>query len=267
VFLPSPLTAGPWSPAAQHGGPPSGLLARAAELHRTTPDEDPAGLFLARITVELLRPVPVASAIRVVTATLRPGWKVQLIGVSLMASGSGSGESEVARAAALRLRIAPVELPAVAWSANREVDAAACPPGPASGRAQRPGSAFDATGFHAEAVEMRFVRGALGEPGPGAMWVRLLHPLVDDEAISPVQRAVTLADFGNAVGSVVPPATHSFINADLSVNLHRRPQGEWVGLDSVMRVDPDGIGLAACQLLDEHGPIGRSAQSLLIAAR
>ena len=31
VVLATPATAGPWSPKAQHGGPPSGLLTRAIE--------------------------------------------------------------------------------------------------------------------------------------------------------------------------------------------------------------------------------------------
>src|SRR5258707_6383020 len=53
AFVASPVTAGPWSAQAQHGGPPSALAARAIQRH--DPDE---GQRLARGAVDILRPVP-----------------------------------------------------------------------------------------------------------------------------------------------------------------------------------------------------------------
>lgn len=267
-FVPSPFTAGPWSAAAQHGGPPSGLLARACERHRTTPDEDPAAYLTSRVTVELMRPVPL-EPLELTVTTLRPGWKVQLVGASLWAGGGPGAGTEVARATALRLRRAPLELPAVTVAANAGVDDHLTSlPAPAAGlRPQRHVSTGAAVAFHADAAELRFVRGAIDRPGPGTMWARLLTRLVDDEPVSAVQRAVTLADFGNAVGSVLPMETHTYINADLTVNLVREPVGEWIGLESVVRADAAGTGLAAGLLFDVHGAFGRSTQSLLIAAR
>ncbi|MEK6255419.1 MAG: hypothetical protein N2B05_12045, partial [Gemmatimonadales bacterium] len=50
-YVPTRFAGGPWSAEAQHGGPPSALLAGAMER------VEPAGMFLSRITVELLRPV------------------------------------------------------------------------------------------------------------------------------------------------------------------------------------------------------------------
>ena len=47
--------AGPWSPKALHGGAPSALFATVCEPH----DPGPAA-FVARVTVELMRPVPLA---------------------------------------------------------------------------------------------------------------------------------------------------------------------------------------------------------------
>jgi hypothetical protein len=43
--------------------------------------------------------------------------------------------------------------------------------------------------------------------------------------------------------------------------------GEWVLMDSVTRLNPAGVGLADSAMSDSSGPVGRAAQSLLIARR
>src|ERR1700730_8309435 len=91
--VPTVLARGPWSPDAQHGGAPAALLARALERA----DPGPAD-FVTRLTVELLRPVPLAP-IEVRTRTVRPGKRVQWLEASLVVE-----DQEVARATALRLR-------------------------------------------------------------------------------------------------------------------------------------------------------------------
>src|SRR3979411_2389313 len=78
-FESTPATAGPWSADAQHGGPPSALLARAFE--RLEPDPNQR---LARLTGEVLRPVrPVTVTARIV----RPGRRVTLLEGSLRVDG------------------------------------------------------------------------------------------------------------------------------------------------------------------------------------
>src|SRR5438128_3379485 len=57
AFVSTELTRGPWSNALQHGGPPSALLARAAE--RFGPDA--SDFFVARLTVDYLKPIPIAA--------------------------------------------------------------------------------------------------------------------------------------------------------------------------------------------------------------
>ena len=54
-FVPTELARGPWTPEAQHGGPPAALLARTLER-----EPGAEGMLVARLTVELLRPVPIA---------------------------------------------------------------------------------------------------------------------------------------------------------------------------------------------------------------
>ena len=70
-YVATELTRGPWDPGAQHAGPPSALLARAFEL---MPESE--RFQIGRITVEILRPVPIAT-VRIKTQVLRPGRRVR----------------------------------------------------------------------------------------------------------------------------------------------------------------------------------------------
>jgi hypothetical protein len=243
--LPTELARGPWSPDAQHGGAPAALLARAVEGF----DPGPA-TFVARLTVELLRPVPL-TPLRVRTATIRPGKKVQLVEARLL-----SDDVEVARATALRLRRATVDLPVV--------DAA--PPGfplPAESTRLPISPLDDGPGFW-DAFELRFARGSWLETGAATVWFRLVVSIVAGEEPSPLQRVAAAADFGNGVSTVVEHGRYSFINPDLTVTLVRAPVGEWVALDAATLAGADGVGLAESGLYDEGGRIGRAVQCLLV---
>ncbi|HEY8517455.1 MAG TPA: thioesterase family protein [Candidatus Binatia bacterium] len=249
LFVATTLARGPWSPDAQHGGPPSALLARAIERF-----EDGERMQVARLTIELLRPVPIAP-LAVRTAFERPGKKVQLVRASLFA-----GDTEVARATGLRMRRAELPVP-------QDVPAPQPPPGPDSGHTTLPPWAeqvqYDA--FHSRAVEHRFVAGSFLEPGPATDWIRLRVPLVAGEETSPLCRVAAAADFGNGVSWVLNRNDGwAFINPDLTIHLHRYPVGEWVCIDSVTLVGPQGAGIAESRLFDERGALGRSVQSLLL---
>jgi len=232
VAHPTLLARGPWSPHAMHGGAPAALLARVVEHH----DPGPAA-FVARLTVDLLRPVPV-TPLDMVVRTTRPGKKVQWIEAALLADGV-----EVVHASALRVRTA---------------DDLGLPLPPA------PGPELPAEVGFWTAVEVRQARGAWTEPGPAAVWFRLRVPIVAGEEPSPLQRVAAAADFGNGVGAALPRGEFLFINPDLSIHLHRAAVGEWVGLDAGTRAEPTGVGLARSTLHDEHGPIGSAEQALLV---
>lgn len=247
AFVATELTRGPWDPGAQHGGPPTALLARA--LEGCEPRE---GFRIARVTFEILRPIPIAR-LRADVRLVRPGRSVEYL------EGALSDErGEVLRASAWRMRSAaePVDVP----------PGDPPPPGPESGSPppweRRPGEA----GIH-EAVEWRFVGGSWGEPGPAIGWNRLRVPLVAGEAPTPLQRVLVAADFGNGISAVVDWRRFVFINTDLTVHLLRPLEGEWVCLDSVTSVDPAGIGIAESSLFDTRGRIGRATQTLFVGPR
>jgi hypothetical protein len=245
--VPTVLARGPWSPDAMHGGAPAALLARAVEHH----DPGPAS-FVARLTIDLLRPVPLAP-LDVVSRTTRPGRKVQWVEASLLADGV-----EVARASALRLRTTePLGLPLPA-------------PAPVTIAAPDASDVLEVELPHVSgpgfwrAVEFRVAEGSWTSTGPATMWFRLRAEVVAGETPSPLQRVAAAADFGNGVSTVLPRGQYLFINPDLSIHLHRYPVGEWVALDARSRAEDAGVGLAMCDLHDEVGAIGRSVQTLLV---
>lgn len=212
--------------------------------------EDDGQVFqVVRVTIELLRPVPL-SPLRLTSDVVRPGRNVQLVEASLW-----SEETEVARVRALRIRRQETDVP---------VDLSPPPAPVPSGDAPPPG--VERTAF-ARAVDLRFARGGWDELGPVTMWARLTVPVVAGRPVTPLQRLVAAADFGNGVSRVVDFHTHTFINPDLTVALSRVPQGEWLLFDVVSRLSTDGFGQAESQIWDASGPVGRAVQSLLVTAR
>ncbi|HZS15002.1 MAG TPA: thioesterase family protein [Candidatus Dormibacteraeota bacterium] len=247
LYVPTEHTRGPWDPRAQHGGAPAALLAHCVEQV-----EAPLPMDVARITVELLRPVPVESPVRVQTRVTRPGRKVQLV-EAVMAQPDGT---ELCRAVALRIRHEDVSPPV------RGVEHVEPPLPPASGRAQ-PGIGGDRA-FAVTGVELRFVRGIFLQPGAATVWIRLRMPVVPGETPSGMQRACAAADFGNGVSSVHEWGRTLFINPDLTVALARQPEGEWICIDAVTHPGPHGRALAESRLFDLDGVVGRSLQCLLV---
>ncbi|EFF89683.1 conserved hypothetical protein [Streptomyces sp. e14] len=53
-------------------------------------------------------------------------------------------------------------------------------------------------------------------------------------------------------------------NVDLTVHLHRRPEGGWTGLDTTVVFGPSGQGLTSTVLHDVRGPVGRAEQILTV---
>ena len=250
-WVPTDLARGPWDPRHCHGGPVSALLARAVE------DRD-GEWQVARLTIELTRPVPVGRPLALAAEVERPGRKVSLVAAVLR-----DADTEVARVRALRIRRAPVDLPV---DANLALDQPMGEPG--SGRVERvtfsPGEQL---AYHRDACEHRFVEGSWMQPGPVAVWVRLLKPVVDGEVPTGLQRVASAADFGNGVSGSLPYDRFVYINPDLTIHLLRPPVGDWVGMRTTSTYGSLGAGLAESALRDADGPLGRSCQSLFVDER
>lgn len=247
---PTMLSRGPWTDRAQHGGAPAALLAHAAEAAVGEP-----GWFLSRMTVELLRPVPVAP-LRVEART-GGGRSVQRAELALFA-----GDQEVARALAVMMREAELELGRPSAGAGPALP----PPAACTEPVRIPGMP-EVPSFHYTAMESRVARGSVLGPGDAAVWFRLTVPLVDGVPNSPAMRVMAAADFGNGISWVLPPDRFTFVNTDLTVHLHRAPVGEWVGVDATTVMQPHGVGLTTSRLVDELGEIGIAMQGLVVRQR
>jgi acyl-Coa thioesterase superfamily protein/acyl-CoA thioesterase superfamily protein len=245
-FLSQPSTAGPWGPDSQHGGPPAALLGRAIE--GLVPD---GSRTVGRVTIELLGPVPVGP-LRVSATEVRPGRSVSLVEATLY---DEQRDRPVARAAAWLF-------PATEDGPGK---VAPLPHGPADGEEKpRPASW---SGGYLDAVEWRWIVGAVGEPGPGVVWMRPPSELVAGEPISPLQRLLACVDSASGASACLDPADWGFLNTELTVHVLRPPVGDWVCLDATTTLGPGSVGLATSSVHDELGLVARSAQALLVVPR
>lgn len=246
----SALTRGPWDPQHQHAGPPIAMVCRAieavAQAHGLT--------HMARLTANLLRPLPIAELeIEVVTDYV--GRNAAHCSARLWGQGK-----ELARFTALVQREIELRLPA-------ELDGhplPQAPKAPASSDTVRMPFGKRLAGY-ADLVENRVASGEFFRKRCAA-WFRLQRPLVDGETPSGYQRVAVAADSGNGISAVLSFDDYSFVNSDLTINLLRRPVGEWICVDARTLLAPNGCGLAESQLFDEQGLIGRATQSLAVRA-
>jgi len=247
-WLALPSTAGPWDASSQHGGPPSALLARAIEACEPQPTQR-----LARLCVDLLRPVPIGELV-VSTKVVRVGRRVTLIDAVVSAGGD-----PVARASGWRVERAGAPGPPAHHHDYRL---------PPVGEELAPS---DLGGFGTEgylsAIEWRSGRGSLAELGPADVWARPRIELVAGETMSAFCRAVLVADSGSGVSSALDARSWLFINVDLTVVLFRDPIGEWILLGSRTTIEPNGSGMAETVLADQSGVAGRALQTLYVARR
>jgi hypothetical protein len=250
AFRASALTGGPWSPEHQHAGPPSALICRtierAAEPHELT--------HIGRLTVNLLRPLPIGD-----------------FSIELRAEHVGRGAGHFSG----RLTAEGKPIALFTALAQREQDLPTPegtpghpPPRPLRPPEDSPVVRIDFAGEfgYARLVENRLAAGAYFK-GPSVVWFRLNHPLVDGEEPSAYQRVAVAADSGNGVSAALDFSKYVFVNCDLTINLFRRPLGEWICLDARSWIGDNGCGLAESAIYDEHGLIGRATQSLAVKAR
>lgn len=250
-YLASPLTRGPWDPKHQHAGPPIALVLGAME--RVAAEQHTA--HIARLTVSLFRPIPIGE-LAITVSVDYVGRNSTHLSASLDAQGK-----EVARFSVLAQR--EVNQPVSTGLPGHPL-----PQAPRSPEDSPPGRfPFERRDVgYFDLVETRVAAGKLFN-GPSAIWFRLNHPLVAGEQPSVYQRVAVAADSGNGVSAVLDLRRFLFINSDLTINLLRRPSGEWVCLEARTLLGDGGSGLAESVLYDIEGVIGRATQSLFVRKR
>jgi hypothetical protein len=247
-FEPTVATESPWASDAQHGGPPTALLAHVLATRLPA-----AGMRIARITNEFLGSIP-RVPLTVTTSVLRDGRRIRLVEASLLAGGK-----PVALARAWQIATSPEGgIPA------EGLTAAPPPEFPDVPQEQRYFSGFRHWGY-GESIEWRWVRGSYDSAGEAVVWARPRIPLVAGLEMAPLERILVVADSANGVSSALSPRQWLFIPPTITVTLHRHPAGDWVWLAAASTLAPDGLGSTLGTLGDSGGPVGSVAQPLLVA--
>lgn len=110
------------------------------------------------------------------------------------------------------------------------------------------------------------VLGQLAPVSARQAWLRVATEIVAGHPLSRFGMLVTTADFAS-------PLTHSsefgidFVNTDLTIHLHRLPQGEWLGYELTGHSSAEGIGVGQAAIHDLSGPLGVVVVSAIANSR
>jgi hypothetical protein len=240
-----------WYTEGQHGGALAALITGHVERVPTL-----APMEISRVTVEIFRVVPLVP-LTITTHVVREGKRIQKI----RADVTDPSGTLLSMASVQRLRVAELPLPGEARAPDR-------PFSPSGDYLSMDPTNWghgdsDKIMFHRGAIEAREIRGGFNQAGPGAIWIRLVMPIVAGRPNTAAQRAVAPADFCNGVSRSLGD-DWVFMNSDLTVHVSRYPKGEWVALDAESHYAENGRGVASGSLWDDAGWIGRSAQTLFL---
>jgi hypothetical protein len=217
--------------------------------------DTPVPMQVARISFDLLRPIPL-TPLAVRYDVIRPGRRIQLVETVMEAD-----DVAVARAVALLIRTADVELPepTLGWSQP-------APPHEAHPLHLQQWAAGEPhlPRFYLDAIDIRTFDESFYRPGRGVSWFRLRCDVVAGHRTTPLVRVATLADLSNGNSMMLDPREFLYVNPDVTLYLHRLPDEDWIGMDSIAYQQATGIGIADSLLFDTAGPVGRVTQAQLI---
>lgn len=234
-YRPNDICRGPWDPNSLHGRVVAGLLAHEIEQRHRDPAFQPA-----RLTVDLYRMPPFAAA-EVATRIERDGNRIRAVDATFSSEGVA-----IARASCVLLRRA--ENPeGTVWS----------PPNWKVPHPDEIAPPAQEWGPRGPMWDTRVIDHGFGSTEQKHAWLRENRPLADDLEMTPFVRAAFAADFTNPFANS-GNAGLKFVNADITLYLHRLPRGEWLGFQVVEHHATDGVALGECALYDLEGPIGRS---------
>lgn len=239
LFVPTRRAVGPWNPNSLHGRVLAGLFARC--LEDAYGDE---ALQFTRLTVDMFR-LPTLEPIEVTTSVIREGNRIRVSDAVAVSEGS-----EIGRARAVQLRNAeapdnPVWKPAP-WDAPKPEDA---------------GPPRDSLSGMWDTWNLP--RGPLGQR---RVWLRERHQLVEGEELTPFVRVAGCADFASPLANAGENGL-DYVNADITLYLHRLPVGEYIGFEVVSHESADGIAVGDTTVYDGEGAIGRSVVCAVVNRR
>jgi hypothetical protein len=254
-FVGTDCTRGPWDPNSQSGGAVLALLGHVLEDVTTlTP------MSLARLTVDIVRPVPVSERLHVDTEVVREGKKIQLAELVIRV-----GDTVTTRARALRIRDRDVTtfegMPVSTTDHNPA--AALPPPDQLDGVDHVPWIAP----FLKYGAELRRTWQAPID-GVHVVWCRLRVPVVAGEPVRAASRAAFPLDLANLIGVDLNPERATSINPDVTGHLMRAPLGEWMALTGhTYFAHGPGHGISTAVMSDVDGVFGVASTSQILDPR
>jgi hypothetical protein len=246
-FSPSTRVTGAWRDDEQHVSPLAGLITHAIETHRARRQAPP--MALSRISFDILGQISLTD-FDLTVQTVRPGRTIELVEATVTIDGRA-----VVRARAWLM--AEGDTSAVTGGQPDRL------PAPQDLPRWEMGSVWPQGGFN-DTLDVRTV--AAPEPGRTSAWICTGTELVEGEQVSPLAAFVALVDTANGIAVRQDPGKWMFPNLDLTIHLHRNPEGTWTGLDTSVVFGSSGQGLTSTVLHDERGPVGRAEQILIVRA-
>lgn len=251
AFVGTSCTKNAWHENAQSGGAVLALLGHVLEdVPTLTP------MSLTRLTVDLVRPVPIGEPLWIDHDVSREGKLIQVVD-----SVVRSSDAVLVRSRALRIREADLSDGADPPSTADDGDLLTRLPRPDDllDVADQPGVA----GFLVSGAELR--RNAGESTGPHCAWVRLRVPVVAGEPIRATPRITMPMDCVNLIGVAGLPVGVTAINPDVGAHVVRPLVGEWVALVGDTRFAHGvGHGFSAAHMVDREGVFGVTSTSQVV---
>jgi hypothetical protein len=244
LFHPTPRAGGAWSDAEIHFSPLGGLVVHAIEKHIAEHHDD--SMVLGRVSFDILGFLA-AEVCEIRVETIRHGRTIQLVEATVLIAGRTAVRARAWYLGTLDTRSV----------AGGDDDTLISPEALES----HPLTSVWPGGFVAS-LDLRPV--APAQPGRAAVWISTATALVAGEEASALASWIALVDTANGVAVRQPPDRWMFPNVDLTVHLHRQPEGRWVGMDTTVTFGPTGQGVTSTVLHDLAGPVGYAQQSLTV---
>ncbi len=244
MFQANPPAIGPWSAQHCHAGPVAGVVARA--LEQTIPDK-----MIARLTLELNSPVPAAGFS--VHTELRSNRR-----------NVATASAEI-RDQAGQICVTAQSLHVAEKAYDHMPTPAIAPIAPPDGQSISnvlPTSVHDSQSFQ-NFVDVQLAKGEKLGIGPKTVWMTT-PPLLANEPSAPIPNLCVLADCGNGLSYNASTTQMSFINADLTIHIHRRPASDILASQTISYWQTTGIGLSNSVLHDKSGPVAVALQTLIL---
>ena len=244
AFKPTDHASGAWRTDEQHFSPLGGLLVHAIEQSRAA--ERRPELVLGRVSFDILGKIDL-DEFEIQVETLRAGRTIELVEATAVLSGRA-----VVRARAWFL--ASQDTSAVAGGAPD--------PLPVPEEAERSSGTSVWSGGYIASLD--WWNAVAPTPGRATTWISTAVGLVGGEPASALASYIALVDTANGLSPRKDPREWMFPNVDLTIHLHRQPEGRWTGLDTSVVFGSGGQGLTSTVLHDVRGPVGRAEQVLTV---